>query len=81
VRFYRKTRGRQAVDRPAVDLEAGFAAGAKVLGPPEFDPFADDMNFLIGGMLFEDVGASPALPLPGPKDHPTGHPQRRPWRA
>ena len=58
VRFYRKTLGRQSVDRPAIDLEAGFAAVGKALGMPDFDPFASDMNFLIGGMLFEDVGVT-----------------------
>ena len=58
VRFYRKTLGRQAVDRPVIDLEAGFAAVAKALGLADFDPFANDLNFLIGGMLFEDVGVT-----------------------
>jgi hypothetical protein len=58
VRFYRKTLGRQAVSRPAIDFEAGFAAAAKGAGLPEFDPFANDMNFLLGGMLFEDVGVT-----------------------
>jgi hypothetical protein len=58
VRFYRKTLGKEAVDRPVIDLEAGFAAVAKALGMAEFDPFANDMNFLIGGMLFEDVGVT-----------------------
>jgi Ferritin-like domain len=58
VRFYRKTLGGQAVDRPAIDFEAGFAAVAKALGMPDFDPFANDMNFLLGGMLFEDVGVT-----------------------
>jgi hypothetical protein len=57
VRFYRKTLGSQAVSRPAIDFEAGFAAAAKA-GLPEFDPFANDMNFLLGGMLFEDVGVT-----------------------
>jgi hypothetical protein len=56
VRFYRKTLGSQAVDRPAIDFEGGFAAVAKAAGVPDFDPFANDMNFLLGGMLFEDVG-------------------------
>jgi hypothetical protein len=58
VRFYRRTLGSQAVDRPAIDLETGFAAVAKAAGLPDFDPFANDMNFLIGGMLFEDVGVT-----------------------
>jgi hypothetical protein len=58
VRFYRKTLGSQAVDRPVIDFEAGFAAVAKAVGLPDFDPFANDMNFLLGGMLFEDVGVT-----------------------
>jgi hypothetical protein len=58
VRFYRKTLGAQAVSRPAIDFEAGFGAAAKGAGLPEFDPFANDMNFLLGGMLFEDVGVT-----------------------
>jgi hypothetical protein len=58
VRFYRKTLGGQAVSRPAIDFGAGFAAAAKGAGLPPFDPFADDMHFLLGGMLFEDVGVT-----------------------
>src|SRR3954463_3574231 len=58
VRFYRKTLGSQAVSRPAIDFEAGFAAAAKGASLPEFDPFANDINFLLGGMLFEDVGVT-----------------------
>jgi hypothetical protein len=58
VRFYRETLGRQAVSRPTIDFEAGFAAASKGAGLPEFDPFANDMNFLLGGMLFEDVGVT-----------------------
>src|SRR5215204_2930204 len=58
VRFYRRTLGKQAVSRPTIDFEAGFAAAAKGAGLPEFDPFANDMNFLLGGMLFEDVGVT-----------------------
>ena len=58
VRFYRKTLGKQAVSRPTIDFEAGFAAAAKGAGLREFDPFANDMNFLLGGMLFEDVGVT-----------------------
>lgn len=58
VRFYRRTLGDMAVSRPAIDFEAGFAAVAQAAGLPNFDPFANDMNFLLGGMLFEDVGVT-----------------------
>ncbi|MER9581957.1 ferritin-like domain-containing protein [Mesorhizobium sp. M0276] len=59
VRFYRKTLGSDAVDRPAIDFDAGFAAVAKAAGlSADFDPFGNQMNFVLGGMLFEDVGVT-----------------------
>src|ERR687893_2043825 len=59
VRYYRKTLGSDAVDRPAIDFDAGFAAVAKAAGlGEEFDPFGSEMSFLLGGMLFEDVGVT-----------------------
>jgi hypothetical protein len=59
VRFYRKTLGDGAVDRPAIDFDAGFAAVAQAAGfGPDFDPFGNEMNFVLGGMLFEDVGVT-----------------------
>jgi hypothetical protein len=59
VRFYRKTLGRSAVSRPAIDFDAGFKAAARAAGlPADFDPFANDMSVLLGGMLFEDVGVT-----------------------
>jgi hypothetical protein len=59
VRFYRKTLGRNAISRPAIDFDAGFKAAAQAAGlPADFDPFADDMSVLLGGMLFEDVGVT-----------------------
>lgn len=66
VRFYRRVLGDQAVSRPTIDL-AGFAAAAKAAGlGDDFDPFASEMNFLLGGMLMEDVGVTAyhgAVPL------------------
>jgi hypothetical protein len=59
VRFYRKTLGEAAVSRPTIDFEAGFKAAAKAAGLGEnFDAFENDMTFLLGGMLFEDVGVT-----------------------
>jgi hypothetical protein len=58
VRFYRRTLASQAVPRPAIDLTA-FAAAAKAAGlGDDFDPFASEMNFFLGGMLMEDVGVT-----------------------
>nr|WP_245518916.1 MULTISPECIES: ferritin-like domain-containing protein [unclassified Mesorhizobium] len=59
VRFCRKTLASNAVDRPAIDFDAGFAAVAKAAGlGADFDPFGNQMNFILGGMLFEDVGVT-----------------------
>jgi hypothetical protein len=58
VRFYRRVLGGNAVSRPAIDM-GGFTAAAKAAGLGDnFDPFASEMNFLLGGMLMEDVGVT-----------------------
>ena len=59
VRYYRDSLGDQAVDRPAIDLAGGFAALGDAAGFGEnFDPFTDELNFILGGMVFEDVGVT-----------------------
>jgi hypothetical protein len=59
VRFYRRVLGAGAVSRPNIDIAGGFAAAAKAAGLGDnFDPFASEMNFFLGGMLMEDVGVT-----------------------
>jgi hypothetical protein len=59
VRYYRESLGDTAVDRPAIDFTAGFAAVGQAAGfGQNFNPFSDELNFLLGGMLFEDVGVT-----------------------
>jgi hypothetical protein len=62
VAFYRKQLGGSAVDMPAIDFEGGFDAAARAAGiiseGEHFDPFADEISFFLGGMLFEDVGVT-----------------------
>ncbi len=58
IRFVRAITGSQAAQRPPIDMDAGFAAVTAAAGLSNFDPFASEMDFFIGGMLFEDVGVS-----------------------
>jgi ferritin-like protein len=59
VRYYRAALGDEAVDRPTIDLAAGFAAVGEAAGfGADWDPFANELDFLLGGMLFEDVGVT-----------------------
>lgn len=59
VRFYRRVLGPQAVSRPTIDITNGFAGAARAAGLGDnFDPFASEMNFFLGGMLMEDVGVT-----------------------
>jgi hypothetical protein len=59
VRFYRRVLGSKAVSAPRINLTEGFRAAAEAAGlGSNFDPFASEMNFFLGGMLMEDVGVT-----------------------
>jgi hypothetical protein len=59
VRFYRRVLGAHAVPRPTIDIAGGFRAAARAAGLGDnFDPFASEMNFFLGGVLMEDVGVT-----------------------
>lgn len=62
VAFYRTTLGPAAPDAPEIDFEGGFTGAALAAGliqpGQSFDPFANEMDFFLGGMLFEDVGVT-----------------------
>lgn len=62
VKFLRSALGNKAIARPAIDIDGAFTAAARaagVVGPNgTFDPYADDVSFLLGAYIFEDVGVT-----------------------
>ncbi|EYB66897.1 dessication-associated protein [Deinococcus phoenicis] len=61
VRFLHAALGKAAAPRPVLDLSAAFdaagraASGGKIRG---FNPYANDLFFLHGAFIFEDVGVT-----------------------
>jgi hypothetical protein len=62
VKFIRAVLGASAVSRPTINFTDAFTnlaiAGGLIVPGQTFNPFADEVSFLLGAFVFEDVGVT-----------------------